>query len=115
MKSSFKMVKLKITLRPSLDFPYSATHSINFSGGKYKIEKARRLANKPEEAEKLMRETMKKGEKVKEEVDSIAASFERFKAALREELSRDFGGSSKPRSSSNSNTRVGGDRRTSRK
>lgn len=74
------------------------------------------MANKPEEAEKLVRETIKKGGKAKEEVESIAASFERFKAALREELSQDFGGGSKPRrSSSSSNTRVSGDRRTSRK
>lgn len=50
----------------------------------------------PKEAKKFLRETLEQGagagEKAKAEAGSVAASFERFKAALKEEVSRDFGG-----------------------
>ena len=70
--------------------------------------------NEPEEAEKLMRETLKRGEKATGDVGSIAASFERFKAALQEEVSRDFGGG-KAKSNGGTNRRARGNQRTSKK
>lgn len=70
------------------------------------------MVENPQEAEKFMRETIKQGAgagaKAKAEAESAAASFERFKAALKEEVSRDFGGGG---TSSNSAGRAGGGRK----
>lgn len=54
------------------------------------------MVENPKEAEKFLRDTMEQGAgagaKAKEEAGSVAARFERFKSALKEEVSRDFGG-----------------------
>lgn len=53
------------------------------------------MVEDPAQAEKFVRETMKQGAgagaKAKAEADSVAAQFERFKRALKEEVSRDMG------------------------
>ena len=47
------------------------------------------MAENPEQAAKIMRGA---GEKVKAEAESVATSFERFKAALKEEVGQTGGG-----------------------
>ena len=63
---------------------------------KKQVEQTKRMVENPKEAEKFLRDTMEQGagagEKAKAEAGSVAARFERFKAALKEEVSRDFGG-----------------------
>ncbi|CAB1117443.1 unnamed protein product [Ectocarpus sp. CCAP 1310/34] len=56
-----------------------------------KVEQTKKMADNPEEAAKLIRGA---GEKVKAEADSVASSFERFKAALKEEVAQGGGGAS---------------------
>ncbi|CAN0051899.1 unnamed protein product [Ectocarpus sp. 12 AP-2014] len=56
-----------------------------------KVEETKKMADNPEEAAKLMRGA---GIKVKAEADSVASSFERFKAALKEEVAQGGGGTS---------------------
>ncbi|CAM9594546.1 unnamed protein product [Ectocarpus sp. 12 AP-2014] len=56
-----------------------------------KVEQTKKMADNPAEAAKLMRGA---GEKVKAEADSVASSFERFKAALKEEVAQGGGGAS---------------------
>ncbi|CAM9164984.1 unnamed protein product [Laminaria digitata] len=61
-----------------------------------KVEQTKKMVENPKEAEKFLRDTMEQGvgagEKAKVEAGSVAARFERFKSALKEEVSRDFGG-----------------------
>eukprot|EP00752_Nemacystus_decipiens_P007513 g6713.t1 len=49
-----------------------------------KVEQTKKMAQNPEEATKIIRGAE---EKVKAEADSVMSSFERFKAALKEEVS----------------------------
>lgn len=68
------------------------------------------MVEDPAEAEKFVRETMKQGvgagAKAKAEADSVATQFDRFKRALKEEVSRDMGtGNSKTTSSRRGSTR----------
>lgn len=53
------------------------------------VEQTKKVAENPEQAAKIMRGA---GEKVKAEAESVASSFERFKAALREEVAGGGGG-----------------------
>ncbi|CAN0059047.1 unnamed protein product [Scytosiphon promiscuus] len=53
-----------------------------------KVEQTKKMAENPEEAAKLMRGA---GEMAKAEAESVATSFERFKAALKEEVSQGTG------------------------
>lgn len=64
-----------------------------------KVEQTKKMADNPEEAAKLMRGA---GEKVKAEADSVASSFERFKAALKEEVAQGGGGASSSSGTSSS-------------
>lgn len=61
----------------------------------YQVEATKKMVDDPAQAEKFVRETMKQGAgagaKAKAEADSVAAQFERFKRALKEEVSRDMG------------------------
>ncbi|CAN0218001.1 unnamed protein product [Ectocarpus sp. 6 AP-2014] len=64
-----------------------------------KVEQTKKVADNPEEAAKLMRGA---GQKVKAEADSVASSFERFKAALKEEVAQGGGGASSSSGASSS-------------
>ncbi|CBN79804.1 expressed unknown protein [Ectocarpus siliculosus] len=65
-----------------------------------KVEQTKKkVADNPGEAAKLMRGA---GEKVKAEVDSVASSFERFKAALKKEVAQGGGGASSSSGASSS-------------
>lgn len=55
------------------------------------VEQTKKVAENPEQAAKIMRGA---GEKVKAEAESVATSFERFKAALKEEVGGGSGAAS---------------------
>eukprot|EP00903_Cladosiphon_okamuranus_P006155 g6056.t1 len=71
-----------------------------------KIEETKKMAENPEETAKILRGV---GEKVKAEADSVTSSFERFKAALKEEVSGGAGGAAS--SSSGRSTATAASRR----
>ncbi|CAM9358947.1 unnamed protein product [Pylaiella littoralis] len=67
-----------------------------------KVEETKKVVENPEEAAKLLRGAE---QKVKAEAESVVSSFERFKAALKEEVSQGGASSSSSSGSSGSSGR----------
>lgn len=69
---------------------YAPSQNANLS----QVEETKKMIDDPKEAERILRETLKQsaglGTKPKEGGESAVARFERFKAALKEEVSKDY-------------------------